>query len=194
MGTRNLTVVQVDNEYKVAQYCQWDGYPSGQGVIILNFLKNVDIDFFADKVRKCRFLTEEEHNEKVEKVIPSIKGKGWITSEESAQKLRKFPELHRDTGPDVLQMIMDSDGLELDNSIDFVGDGLFCEWAYVIDLDKKQLEVYTGFSKKRKEGRFSQFNREDLEYAPVQLVKTYKLDKLPEEEDFIKELENDEED
>ena len=28
MGTRNLTCVFKDGEYKVAQYGQWDGYPS----------------------------------------------------------------------------------------------------------------------------------------------------------------------
>lgn len=31
MGTRNLTAVYLDGQYKVAQYGQWDGYPEGQG-------------------------------------------------------------------------------------------------------------------------------------------------------------------
>ena len=44
MGTRNLTAVFMDGEYKVAQYGQWDGYPSGQGVDILNILKNAKKD------------------------------------------------------------------------------------------------------------------------------------------------------
>ena len=39
MGTRNLTCVIKDGKYRVAQYGQWDGYPEGQGMNILNFLK-----------------------------------------------------------------------------------------------------------------------------------------------------------
>lgn len=39
MGTRHLICVQHNNEYKVAKYGQWDGYPSGQGAGILEFLK-----------------------------------------------------------------------------------------------------------------------------------------------------------
>ena len=42
MGTRNLTIVHKNGEYKVAQYGQWDGYPEGLGATLLNFLKNVN--------------------------------------------------------------------------------------------------------------------------------------------------------
>lgn len=31
MGTRNLTAVYLDGEYKIAQYGQWDGYPKDKG-------------------------------------------------------------------------------------------------------------------------------------------------------------------
>lgn len=40
MGTRNLTVVIKKAKPVVAQYGQWDGYPSGQGATVLNFLKS----------------------------------------------------------------------------------------------------------------------------------------------------------
>jgi hypothetical protein len=42
MGTRHLTMVVSNNETKVAQYGQWDGYPEGQGVTILTFLRSKD--------------------------------------------------------------------------------------------------------------------------------------------------------
>ena len=37
MGTRHLIAVMADGKYQVAQYGQWDGYPSGQGVSVLTF-------------------------------------------------------------------------------------------------------------------------------------------------------------
>lgn len=39
MGTRGLTAVMVDGEYKVAQYGQWDHYPDGQGKTALAFCR-----------------------------------------------------------------------------------------------------------------------------------------------------------
>ena len=39
MGTRNLTIVYSNGEYKVAQYGQWDGYPEGLGVQLLKYLR-----------------------------------------------------------------------------------------------------------------------------------------------------------
>lgn len=38
MGTRNLTCVVKNNKYVVAQYGQWDGYPTGQGQTIVEFI------------------------------------------------------------------------------------------------------------------------------------------------------------
>ena len=43
MGTRHLICVVSDGDYKVAQYGQWDGYPSGQGAAILEFLHKEDL-------------------------------------------------------------------------------------------------------------------------------------------------------
>jgi len=60
MGTRHLIAVAIDGEYKVAQYGQWDGYFEGQGVDVLNFLKNVDYNEFKNQVRNLTWITPED--------------------------------------------------------------------------------------------------------------------------------------
>lgn len=131
MGTRNLTIVKHDNQLKVAQYGQWDGYPSGNGQRILDFLRNPDFDLqqFIEKIKQCEFVSQE----KLEK-MPQEK---WV------ELCQKKPQFSRDTGAGILQMIYENKGkkLELQNALDFGCDDLFCEWLYIIDLDKKQLQV-----------------------------------------------------
>ena len=59
MGTRNLTIVYVDGEYKVAQYGQWDGYPEGQGATCLDFLRNkMDEKIFREELHEVVFAKE----------------------------------------------------------------------------------------------------------------------------------------
>ena len=45
MGTRSLTVFnnEMDNEEIVVLYRQYDGYPEGHGIDLLNFLNNMEI-------------------------------------------------------------------------------------------------------------------------------------------------------
>lgn len=176
MGTRNLTAVFMDGEYKVAQYGQWDGYPSGQGVTILDFLKNTQKFAFKNKLKNVRFLSKQELIE-----IDSKHGADWINI---------YPHLSRDVGGEILQAIMDG-AKELKNSISFAGESLFCEYAYVIDLDNDTFEVFEGFNKKELDEfeRFYSFKKVHDDYCQVRLVHKFDLDKLPTEKEFLDILE-----
>ena len=186
MGTRHLIAVQKNNEYKVAQYGQWDGYLSGQGDKILNFFHESDLETFRNKVDNCFFGTQEQ----IEEAYASYTdGNGWMTMEQSdAFKLTEFAHLSRDTGSDILDIIMKSDGplMQVDN-LDFANDSLFCEYAYVIDLDKDILEVYQGFNTDPlPEGaRFTGVGEGSGGYQAVKLVASFPLDSLPENFDAL---------
>lgn len=168
MGTRNLTAVMVDGEYKIAQYGQWDGYPSGQGRTVLNFLKRTNLERFKDRVRECRFLTPEECS-KID-AIPN-----WH---------EKFKHISRDMGAKILGKV--NHGVRrIINNINFANDSLFCEWCYVVDLDKETFEVFKGFNKfPIHDGRF--ISKGKSEYHPVKLLKSYSLDSLPTLKQFYK--------
>lgn len=134
MGTRNLTCVIKDGKYRVAQYGQWDGYPGGQGINILNFLKKMDRSLFEKKLDMVSWATEDELNQMWAEAGADLESP--FVSMDIAEKHKKlYPENSRDIGSDVLKIIQNTERpLKLKNSIDFAKDSLFCEWAYIINL------------------------------------------------------------
>lgn len=99
--------------------------------------------------------------------------------------------ISRDVCADILTNIINSTGdVKLQNNFNFGYDGLFCEWAYLVNLDTNKLEVYCGgstFCLKENE-RF--YNKDSNDgYYGIKLIQEYDLNDLPSEEDFIKELE-----
>jgi len=169
MGTRHITAVYLDNEFQVAQYGQWDGYPQYTGVKILEFLKNLPSDF-RERVRASHFLTDEEIGEAWVKAGADPDSQ-WVSMEVSDRFKEMYPSLHRDTGWEVLTMLP----APLADSIDFTKDGLFCEWTYVIDLDANRFEVYEGSTEPVEGSRFSN----------QILQASWPLDDLPSEDDFL---------
>ena len=128
MGTRHLTIVKKNEEIKVAQYGQWDGYPSGTGVDILRFLtEEGNLARLDSKIHLCRNILDSS-----------------VDFREVA--VEEHPEwFNRDTGSDILGMIADTNTpVYLSLDLEFGGDIIFCEWAWVIDLDERQLDSYTG--------------------------------------------------
>jgi len=192
MGTRNLTIVVKDNEYKVAQYCQWDGYPSGQGTTVLDFVKTFNKEHFEFKLSNINMLTKDQI-EKLWIECGAPQNTQFVSIDVCNIFKEKHPSLHRDTGANILDIINNSDKeVYLENELDFAGDSLFCEWAYVIDLDNNCLEVYCGFNhtKLEKNERFYFLQTEsDSEYYPVKLIQKYDFTTLPTKEEFIKSLE-----
>lgn len=201
MGTRNLSMVVKDGEYKVVKYCQWDGYPSGQGAWLLDFLKErFDKDIFVKKLNNIELIDANRLKELW--VSCGASPDDHLVSFEVSEKFSKeYPSLHRDMGgADLFDYILNSNNdnpvliYNDDEEINFAANSLFCEWAYVVDLDKNTFEVYKGFNKtKLEEGeRFYHLNSLCKNgYYPVKLVKSYSLDSLPYEEDFINDLEKD---
>ena len=144
MGTRNLTGVIKNGEYRVAQYGQWDGYPEGQGATVYDFLMGEgNIARLEANLDNCRWVTEEDYAE-ARKEIGVEDTNGWLDPEQAQMWQDQYPTLDRGTCATILFLVAQADGnpVVLKNDEDFLNDGLFCEWAYVIDLDTRELKVY----------------------------------------------------
>jgi hypothetical protein len=175
MGTRNLTMV-IDKEgvKKVAQYGQWDGYPSGVGLSILVFLKDSDLfSKMVENLKKTRFLdlegVDKEFIEDYNRNAPEWSNEPDNRTKEQIKWFSTY--CHRDLAEKVLINIANSDDKEiiLMDRESTGRSGGWVEYSYIINL---------------KEGSFGVYNHIDEEP-----LKVYLLDDLPDEDIFIKELE-----
>ncbi|EXE17198.1 hypothetical protein J558_2879 [Acinetobacter baumannii 1106579] len=197
MGTRHLICVQHNNEYKVAKYGQWDGYPSGQGVGILEFLKGgFNKALFIQKLDNI-FEPTDEQVKAWYREAGNTRDDGYVDFEVSKRFSAKYPSFSRDAGSDILGIIQNSESpIPMRKYLEFAAESLFCEWAYVIDLDKNTFEVFQGFNKTPldRSERFASVTSPNSNegYYQVKFLESFDLDNLPSEEDFIAQLEREE--
>lgn len=195
MGTRNLTMVIHQGKTRIAQYGQWDGYPEGQGSVILEFLKrlkkNKTVERFKKHLLKVKFIDEIKQKE-IDNFLESIGSRnGGLDMEQYEKYVNKYPLLTRNNGAKILELIhkeKNPDRLWVHDSTSFAADSLFCEYAYVIDFDKNTIEVYRGFNQKPlgKNQRFYYMSKQAEKqregrgmYYPVRLAASFSLTKLP---------------
>jgi hypothetical protein len=151
MGTRNLTKV-IDNEgiTRVAQYGQWDGYPEYTGTRILSFISEYKmIDKIEQSLVKARFITPAESEEIFK---PYTDTDGMMTFEQGADFSVMFPSLTRDTGCDIIKVLVYSNAtVPLQDESEFEADDLFCEGVYTINYQTREFiskwnEIVVSFS------------------------------------------------
>lgn len=136
MGTRGVTEVIFENKTVVAQYGQWDHYPMGQGITILNFLRDQDnIDKLWTNLNL--HLTYEASDEELKKIYANYFNEdGMGTFEDGKRFGEDYPSLTRDTGGGILEVIANAtEPVPLVLDKDFKNDDLFCEGIYTINLD-----------------------------------------------------------
>lgn len=205
MGTRHLTCVIKDGAFKVAQYGQWDGYPEGQGATILRYLNEFDMDRFRQRIDQCQWLNQEKFDAAYKAL--ELPEDGWMNMEQAEVYAKNFPLLTRDLGAEILLRIYEhaeDEPIEVRDHSSFAHDSLFCEWAYVVDLDRNMFQVYRGFNhdKSADAGAFAnvprnadaEIARPDNEYYSVALVAEYSFDDLPTIEVIVEDTRDPEDD
>jgi hypothetical protein len=157
MGTRNLTVVKdLQGTTKIAQYGQWDGYPSYSGIQALNFLRDkVNRDNLLVELQNVQFVGDEE----VDQLYKQFETTDW----ENKDFLNAYPGLHRDTGIGILEVVANSTStIKTVDNTEFANDSLFCEGIYEVDFSTNKFT--------------SNFN---------DIVAEYDLDNLPTDEEYL---------
>lgn len=151
MGTRHIIAVKQDKKLKVANYWQWDGYPSGQWKEILGILRRYNDtpgawDIFRNNVSMVHKITDKECE-----IIN--KTKNWSV---------KYPWLSRDAWAEILNYIMKGHTWLVYDDFSLI-ENIWIEWSYIIDLDTNTLEIYkwaiyNSHNKKRKAIAKHKFN------------------------------------
>lgn len=192
MSTRGAVGWHKDGVDKIA-YNHCDSYPTYLGVEMLEYARKrvVTLHTHFDRVE----MIDTEKPPTAEQIARCVKH-GVVDLKVSTQSDTDWYCLLRNTQGDLEATA--SLGYMIDYS-QFLNDSLFCEWAYLINLDSKKFEVYKGFQEKQPLGRYGAISEESrkhqlasyrsgLIYYGVGLIAEYSLLALPSDEAFIKEM------
>ena len=146
MGTRgSVGFIYKDKEY--LSYNNFDSYPSVLGVDVLSFIAKINEENGWDKFKEYASILKDIKEEDI--------------THEIIEKYKKYADLNVSTKSysDPYCLFRSIQGCEwmeelykgnlqhftLDN--EFIKDSLYCEYAYIINLDTMKLEFYDGYQK-----------------------------------------------
>lgn len=170
MGTRGAFGVLIDGQTKVT-YNHWDSYPDGLGQDILDQMidlfhgRNETLDTVREMARKIEMVTGDTPPTaaQIERLAP------FTDLSVGERSTSDWYCLLRGLQGDLKGSL--NGGVMIDSRA-FLNDSLFCEYAYVVNLDGDRpiLEVYRGFQKaEHANGRYAHA-APNRGYYPVALI------------------------
>lgn len=174
MGTRGAFGFRLNGKDYLT-YNHFDSYPDGLGENLTDQIKILLKKFSMDQIKE---------------MVGNIKliKEGQELSEEDKERTKEFHNTQVSEGNDTYARLRGlqgnligilQTGLMIDCK-DFMKDSLFCEYAYVINLDDQVLEFYRGFQKEPhsngRYGFYSSIKPNASGYYPVALKGTVALD------------------
>ena len=187
MSTRGAFGVKLNNKLFMS-YNHGDSYPSGLGQEMVDFCKslsNEKIELLKNGFNNIKIIDPnvKPTKEEQEKYIEA----GFYNSGVSKCSPDDWYCLLRDLqGISFLKEVISGRCGHLKNSDIFLKDSLFCEYAYIIDLDKCMLEFYEGFRKEPDSNSPLPFKQvpDGDGYYPVKFMGKAEINNIP--EDWIK--------
>ena len=143
MSSSGMIAIVQGGEFRLAQHCQYDSTLRGHGHAILGFLQACDIERFRKICERLVPVTEDGVRE-LDRKMGLDPDRGSTTEADYDLWMRRFPETHFATGSQILYMLYYQRTRRASVTPRFAGDGLFCEWAFVIDFDRNSYDLYVG--------------------------------------------------
>ena len=183
MGTRGLYGIR-KNGIDKATYNHWDSYPDWLGREVISFCKYNSIENL-DKFFNLIELVDENSTPTKEQVEYCTSLGLEDTDLHNRDLYDWYCLIHNLQGNfNLYQKLIDNHNLiYMTDYITFIEDSLFCEYAYIINLDDNVLEFYKGFQHEPQNGnRYgteSTYEGHDgTKYYPCKLIKTFPLGEL----------------
>lgn len=168
-------------------YNHSDGYPNGLGYDVLealtSFTLTKDIEYLRSCIDKVHLIYRDEKHtfskEEFLSIVERLDNLGIynnLKSEYSAiTEISSIPVFNHIMGK--IDTFIDRENAipYMLDSGNFMNDSLFCEWAYVINLDEQVVEFYRGFNQNPEaKGRYAAKNNDygSKEYNGVALIGT----------------------
>ncbi len=155
-------------------YNHMDSYPEFLGENVVNFIKDTPVSLLNQIFDKI-ILVDNETRPSDKEIMECSKYSNTDVSTGSLhdwycllREAQGEPNLYKE---DLRYMI--------DNG-EFIKDSLFCEWAYVINLDTNELEIYQGFRKKpnTRDNRYRIIKPSNGYYA-CEMIISFPLSEIP---------------
>lgn len=183
MSTSGILGIKVGGVYK-ATYNHSDSYPENLGTMVVSFCRKLNRtgqwDRFKEKMMQVVLVKENDvpSQELQERYTKS----GYFNDHVSTGSPTEWYCLLKNLQDGIiLQEIFRGACQHMIDSFEFLTNSLYCEYAYIINLDDMTLELYKGRNTTPDENSplpFEQKKDEDG-YYPVRLVKSYKLSAIP---------------
>lgn len=175
MGTRGAWGFYKDGVTK-ATYNHLDSYPSCLGQVMKEFCMVNDPADFEEIFNELKMVNAND--------VPSVDDYiklGTYRNNGVNGGADEYYDLLRETQGEPQCYINDPNLKVMIDSGNFLQDSLFCEWAYIINLENNELEIYRGFIKSPpKNSRYYDGGETREGYYPVDMVKSIPFESLDE--------------
>ena len=171
MGTRGCYGFRKNGIDKTT-YNHWDSYPDYLGKIMVEFCKGTTIQELNDIFDRIVLVDESSKPTKAQ-IAECIE---YYDGDVGTQRVDDWYCLLRDAqgNPNVYKR-----GLKyMNDSRNFIKDSLFCEYAYIINLDTECLEFWVGFQEEPDaNNRYGAKTYDNMDkYYPCKMVAYYPLE------------------